>query len=490
MGLTLTLAKLSSRLKRIEITGGKLREINPAGSIVKGDKGFIDTIFDFGKRLVGFISAAIPAVRGFAVNCWNWLVSTGTSIANFNWNASDSEIEGWMKSNNIALAGTWGRAIIGELGGSIAAIALGVGISMVVPVIGGPTLAKIVAGDVIREKAGDVINAFCSAIVQTFQTMAVNTGLSGYINSRKFLRNIPAFKNWGVEGSKPWSIAGKIEEAIEKIPNEYLKSFVTQGTDQFFETFIEAGYIVANSIDAQWELHKANANNILGKEATLEVYPDPEIKEEKLLLKGNRNMLKGQLTGMLAQAQMVKNKDIGQLIGMPANERVKANPMKRQLVIILYSKAKPPFYDRATRKRAKEVQVSIPDYKPGITWQQIKDAAKGYTWGKYHGIAELDNGRKLDLWAGSETEATEKLRDFAKLTTADVLSIRVVEQKDLKNIRMKREPAKVYPVYVSFLVRKKSVTGQGRSTLTGDFTETRERWDLWRDREPADYKTP
>jgi hypothetical protein len=490
VGIKLKLSSMASRQSRQAITKGKPREINPAGSLVrKGEGGVIDILLSWGKRVVGFVISVLPVVGGWATTVWSWLVGAATAIVNFDWNASDKQIQEWMKGNNIALASTWG-ASLGEVGGSLAALTVGFGISMIVPVIGGSALAKIVATRLIAEKADDIVSALRTALQATAATMAKNSGLSLYVNMRKLARNIPAFKDWGREGGKPFIIAEKVEESIQAIPNEYLRAFTSSFVDEFFDSFIEGGYIVANTIDEQWQLHKANATTILGKESTIEVYPDPEIKEEKITLKGNQRLLKPQLSNILATAQIVKNKDIGQFVGQPANERVKGAPMKRQLVIVLYSKAKPPFYDKLKKKYAKRVEVSIPDYKPGLTWQQIKEAAKGYTWGKFHGIAELDNGRKLDLWAGSDSEAVDKLKDFAKLTTAEVLSIRVSEQKDAKNVRVKKEPTKVYPVQVNFFVRKKARAGKGRATLTGDLEEKRERWDLWRDKEPQGYKTP
>ncbi|WP_156815590.1 hypothetical protein [Pseudanabaena sp. PCC 6802] len=491
MGLKIVLSALASRKRRQEITKGKPRQINPAGTIVRKENGgMLDVLLGWGKRIVGFVVSLLPVVGGWATTVWSWLIGAATAIVNFDWNASDKQIEEWIKGNNIALASTWGNAV-GEIAGSVAALAIGAGVSLLVPVIGGKALAAIVKSRLIAERADDVIGALRSALQATVGTMAKNSGLSLYVNIRKAIRLIPAFKGWGREGGKPFIIAEKVEEAIQAIPNEYLRAFTDSAVDQFFESFVESGYIVANTIDEQWQLHKASATTILGKETTLEIYPDPEIKEEKIVLKGNQRLLKPQLSTVLANAQIIKNKDVGQIAGMPASEFVSAVPTMRSLTIILYSKEKPPFFDRKTKKRAKPVQVSIPDYKKGLTWQQIKDACKNHTWGKFHGIAKLDNGRTIEAWSSSEKEAVEKVKDYCKLSEAEIVSIRVTEQKETKNLSMKREPTRIYPVFVNFTVRKKaSKSGKGRRTLTGNLEEKRERWELWRDKQPQGYKTP
>lgn len=61
-----------------------------------------------------------------------------------------------------------------------------------------------------------------------------------------------------------------------------------------------------------------------------------------IILSGNEETLKPIITAIIALRQMLEDKDIGQFVGQPIEESVRASPHTIRLVLTFYSINSPP----------------------------------------------------------------------------------------------------------------------------------------------------
>ncbi len=496
---------LYSREIRKKLTPNKgIRSLDLSHAITRPEeKNILDKIGDFFNKsgLNGFLSSTLNllgwAGGGLVTGIFGWLRDRTEQVKSFNWNASDKELELLMESQNVRIASAWGSAL-GASFGWLAGIGIGYGVSFLCPVIGGAALAKTVAGSVGQEAIGEITRGISGAITQTVGAIANNALISGYINYRKLLKSIPnnvltsiygkstaAFiqKNWGAEGQPVISFNSKMDEFVENIQNNKLRAFTEAFLEESWDSFTEAGMIVAMEIDAAYSQAKRANESTQGKKRTVRLTPDKRRPSEQLILSATTNDLEASTLETLNNYRLISNRDVGQIVGMPADDFVSAKPLRRQLQIIFKAKKEPP-WRMPNGKQAKKFEVTIPDPIIGLTWSKIKLAAKPYTWGKFRATAHLDNGRQMAVYGSSKSEAEKTLRRMLTLSTAKLLNLNVTEEVEKKNIDLKKDPTVAYPAYANLLIRR-TTTGEGRSFTDGTkASEDRIRIDLWPNEAP------
>lgn len=490
MGITLTRDSLLSRAVRSRITGsGLTRVLNIAPALASNQDdssgsggGIVQRIFgglfSWGQRFAGFLSAIIKGVSFTASGIFSMLVSVATELSTFDWAASDNEINGMIKGNNLAIASTWGGLVGSGLGWTVG-IGIGYGISVLCPVIGSAKLAQLISGKVALEALEEV----GATAVSTLQTTAALTGksllLAGYKRFRRLLGKNPP------DSAPSWTIAGKFEEKIEGIKNEYLRAFVENAADEFFDSFVESGYIFAYELDAQ--LAAARAANAGGIERTVRITPDKRTPGESLILVGPEEKLKQDVQIVLNQHRLIHNRDVGQIIGQPAEDWIRAQPQRRKMVIVFKELKQPP-YSKEDGSSVRTAVYTIPDPKTGLSWEQIKKAAKAFNWGRFRYTAHLDNGRQMAVYGASPQEAEDKLQDLLALTSCRILSGAIAEEKE-KATRLKKRNTRLYPATGCLVVRRDTSDDRAnRPTLSAALDEEFFRFDLWPDEEPEDFK--
>jgi hypothetical protein len=496
--------KLYSREIRSKLTPNKgLRSLDLKHQIVRTEqKNVLDKIGDFfnNSGLTGFLSSTLNflgwAGGGLLSSGWSWLVGRVEQLKAFNWNASDKELEGLMESQNVRIATAWGSAL-GTTFGWLVGIGVGYGVSFLCPVIGGGALAKTVATNVGTEALGEVTSGISAAINQTVGAFANNALISGYINYRKLLKSIPQNiltgiygkdtagfikNNWGAEGQPNLSFNSKMDEFVESIQNNKLRAFVDAFLEESWDSFTEAGYIVAYEIDAAYAQAKRAQENTQGKRKTVRLTPDKRRKEEQLILSAASNDLESSTLETLNNYRIIANRDVGQIVGMPAEDFLSAKPLRRQLTIKMRGKKEPPW--KLKGKEVQSVTVTIPDVVVGLTWKRIKEACKPYNYGRFRATANLDNGRQMAIYASNRSEAEKVIKRFLTLTNAKVLSLSVTEEVAKKNPNLRKEITPVYPAHATLLVRR-ATNGEGREFLDGSkLAEESIRVDLWMNDEP------
>ncbi|MEH2445796.1 MAG: hypothetical protein V7K18_08430 [Nostoc sp.] len=146
---------------------------------------------------------------------------------------------------------------------------------------------------------------------------------------------------------------------------------------------------------------------------------------------------------------------------------------------------------------------NIPDAnKAKLDWLTIKNACggvEGYTWGRFRATANLDNGRQMQVYGGSDETAANMLKSLANFSTAKILTVTVAEEKKegrrAENKRMYKENTRVYPAFFSVINSEKVVVEEQReysglnAVLAGDFKRSRtKKIPLWVQKEPSNAR--
>jgi hypothetical protein len=429
---------------------------------------------------------------------WGELVGVFNRLKAFNWNATDAELKALVDSQGNALAGLWG-GVVGQGIGWITGIGIGYGISFLCPVIGGAALARLVATKTGKEALEELLPSVRNALAQTRNVLTTAGLISVYTNYRRLLKSAPDallntvfgadsadfIKNiWGNKGGPDMSFNYQMDEAIDSIGHEGLKNFLEELGDEAWDSFCEAGFVVAQEIDSAFAQNKASQKEMLGPERSIEIIPDREAEDETLkLIEMPQQLAIPVIQQTLNTQRLLYNRDVGAVIGEPAGSMGRANFQPRQLVIVFFSRPHPPWRE-LTGKQCRRTSVQIPDLKVGVTWQEIKTAANPYTWGRFRATANMDNRRQLAVYGATAQEAETKLRKLALLSTSEILTLSISEEEQ-RPVKLKKEPTQMYPAYATLINRRNSIDGQGRTSIDNrTYDEKVIRFPLWVETEP------
>jgi len=288
MAINLDLENLGSRLARKAIGSNGVRRFAANGLQQKRDdqENIVQKVWNGFSRFGGFlvskvISTLVSGVSFTLSLIWSTIVSLAQFIFTFNWNASDQDLDRQISSGINSLGGMLG----GTLGSAMGWLACGVLPGTVIFAFNEPMGAyvlKEVGEEALEELAGNVANL----VRMTFITGAKATVTWLYKNIRRIWREpdsnfVKRLKSQGMntqqiqkqlaERNKPWSLAMKLEETVEAIPNEFLRNFVEEFLEESAEACIEAGYVVANSVDSFIAQQKLANDGMLGEEKTVEI---------------------------------------------------------------------------------------------------------------------------------------------------------------------------------------------------------------------------
>lgn len=503
-GLAIKATSLLSRAKRKGITGGKPRRISTALKFSEAGQGssggnIVQRVFRPLARFAGWAIKQILSGLTISVTAiFQWVVNGAMAIARFDWNKSDQAIRELQKNNNITMAAIWG-SFVGQGFGWLTGIAVGAGIAYLVPVIGGASLAKMIASKAGTEALDELYYGLRGAISQTVKSLGTNATLSAYMQIRKLIKKAPKSflvgifgeqnaefiqKQWGREGGPDLSLATQFEERLEAIESDTLRTFLESAAEEYWDGFMEAGFIVAQELDdAYAQLKRHEEVNGVGQERAVFLTPDKEAPQERIYLEGPEKLVKQQALTALSTHRMVYNRDMGQIVGMPAEDWYRAKPQRRKATIVFRSVPRPPFR-LPNGDRPKEATYSIPDAKMGLSWADLKAFTQPYMWGEWRANANLDNGRQMAVYGASAQEAEITLKRLMRLSTANLVTLSVTQEKE-RNIKLKKHPTRMYPIYATLLIRTPSTDLTGRTDLSGNtWDERKERIPLWRDEEP------
>lgn len=294
MALSFTLDDLNSRSARNTATGADNGVRRFAMSALQessgGSGGLIQKLWNgflrFGSSLLTKVWTTLSVALSFSWTLlWSVVVSVSQYIWNFNWNLTEEESNQQIQSLFNNLAGSAGTT----LGNAVGWLACGAIPGMIIASFNEPLgmyVLKNVGEEAAEEIAANLANLIRQIAIQGSQVLLTWM----YTQVRKLWRkedsvlrqemieagkfNKADIDKAVADRNKPWSFASAHESAIEAIPNEALKSFVENFFEEMADACIEAGYVVAGSVDSYMAQAKVANQGILGAERTVEILLD------------------------------------------------------------------------------------------------------------------------------------------------------------------------------------------------------------------------
>jgi hypothetical protein len=470
------------------------------------DGGILGWLWNGATRFIGLIGSEAFKLIGFTLTgLWGLFVSTAQFIYNFNWNITDKEIDNQIAQSWSALSGMFG----GALGNLVGYLGCGVLPGAVMFAFNEP-LGVHVLKNVSEELAEEFLANVANVTRYVFQSGVQSLLLWTFKNTRKLIKDNTGFvqkvfgagaadvvKAWGKEGSKPWSFAKAVNDKVESIPNEAVRNFVEEFLEEAWEGCIEAGYVVANSVDsfiAAEKLRKAQVP-VLGQDKYVEIKPDRSIDNQRIILAGAEDLLKPAIVQTLTNYQLMENKDIGSWVGSPIDDYLRAKPQSLRLVIQFFSVKQPP-WQAPQGRRLVSATYAIPDIKRSkLDWETIKLAcggANGYNYGRYRATGLLSNGRQMQVLGASPGEAEDRLKALLALSEGTLLKKPTISEdraEDSTGSYLK-QPTRIYPAYFTIMNQYKvpGAQGSGIPMSSGVYIRRNDRLLLWTDEKPFGYE--
>ncbi|QHV00002.1 hypothetical protein BWK47_07595 [Synechocystis sp. CACIAM 05] len=463
------------------IGGAKTQNENDDGNILVR---IWNKVNKLGAGVSGFLLNAIGGGLQWTFTSIMTQVQMGVRFLwNFNWNATDAELDAQYAAYMNLLAGTLG----GTIGNAVGWAVCGAGPGLIMM-----KFNKLLALRVLQEvgeEALDELMANLRVLVQQAAQLAFRqTLITSYKNGRRLLKeilldpngrgkvfrealgiNTDRVKEWGEKGTKPWSFAIALDNWIESIKNPLIQNFTEELIEEFFDSCSEAFYVVANTADQYMMEQKLGQASLLGDQEFVEITPNRDNEEEKIIIAGPAELIKPTIVQTLAQHQLLEERDLGMWVGEPVREAMKSPPMSIQLRIIMSSKQKSVF-------KAKRVQITIPNVDRGrLNWLDIKQrvgGANGYMWGRYKAKAQLSGGHSMFIWAATDADAVDRITMLATLSNEEILGITVTEEKRegsrLRLEALRKQPTRIYPWAMTIINQQKVLSEEsGIAQLSG-----------------------
>lgn len=520
MTITVRIRDLTSRAVRQTLTensrlSGYREIVNSANSSGQASGGFFEIVKSFfgkGIRLTGWILGRVFGGIGFTFTAlWGTVVQLTSFIYNFDWNISDQSIDQKFQSLKQIMAGYAGET----LGNSIGYLACGV-----LPSAGILTFNQPLGLYLLKEVGEEALDEFCDNMANMlrfgFRMLVQSFAYAAFKNTRKAIKHatsdknpqtramvqrifgaktVQALDNWGEKDSKPWSFRIAVENQIESIKNPIVQEFVEEFYDEFKDACVEAGYVVARSLDNWVALQKEQRRLDSQSESLIEIAPNRDAPDETILLHGDRTEIQTQTLNALNNYQFIESRDVGAWVGEPLLDSIRKPPKEVAIKILLRSAVKPPFKNQ-NGSNAKRTQIEIPNVdKTKINWREIKQAVgglNGYLWGRFLVIARLDNEDHIKFYAASEAEGTIVLNKLLKFTKSELATLSIHEEKRegarKKYDRLFKEVTRVYPAYAVIINQKQLLTNnEGRATVNGYVDHRQIRVPLYVDDKPEEF---
>lgn len=288
MPSSISFASLASRTIRTAATSGSVRRFARSGNINNQDDdgNLLSKLWNGLNRFGGSLMSATLNALGSAFQfswslLWGACVSSFQFVWNFNWNASDAELDSQINASFNSLAGALG----GTIGNALGWLACGAAPGAVIAAFNEPM------GLYILEQVGEeALEEIASNLSNLIKLTATSTVRAASIWSYKNIRNLwrkpdsqlkkeliaagmkeDKINQAIAERNKPWSFAQSTEDFIESIPNTFIRNFTEELVEEFADSCIEAGYVVANSADSFLAMQRIGNQNILGEERTVEI---------------------------------------------------------------------------------------------------------------------------------------------------------------------------------------------------------------------------
>ncbi len=203
---------------------------------------------------------------------------------------------------------------------------------------------------------------------------------------------------------------------------------------------------------------------------------------QDIVLFGRQRDLKLAILQSMANQRIVWNKDVGQIIGLPAADAISAKPQERKLEIIFKETKQPPW--KIKGRYSKTIGYTIPEPKKGLTYTQIISVVQPFDWGPWRATAWLSNRRQMAVYGESRQESEKVLKKLATLSVAQIIKLHISEER-ISDPKFKKLPTRMFPAYATLVSEPTDIQGKPRQ---GDKGYKRERRRLNLYQEPADKR--
>ena len=428
------------------------------------------------------------------------------TLSTFDWNKTDEELRARYKDMQLQTSSMLG-GLVGRGIGSTLAVGMGGAAGLVVPKISSGALAKRLM-EAASEEARDEIIGEVGAAMSNFKTMGLTIGaIELYINFRNFLKKVPRpilnqiygeqtadfiVNTWGTKEAQPLILQEELEERIESITNPNIRAFVEEAVEEFFESIIETGYVIASELDSALREYQLDRLQNTDRTITLQTIADEPNSERFVIDSDNYEEAQDEIRQTLQTWRVINNRDIGQIVTQDV-EVLALNPQLRRLEITFRSRPYPP-WTNTDGSPAKLTVLTIPNFKQAITWDRLKRELKyniekpSYFWGDHVAELQFTDKRKIriqyDRNLMTEEDIEQTLKSFADLSQGVIKFIKtneIIEQP----IQMRDRGIGMYPVRCKVVNRNlTNINLRSANELPVISYE----FDLWTENEPSDFQ--
>ncbi len=288
--LKITTSALSSRITRKKIGNGTgIRIFKNNAGLQQSDNSFWSSAFKFVTSL--FEKTFQILFSGISITfttIWGFTVNALTQIYNFDWNVSDNSLNQSIVSRFNSLGSSFGSFA----GASAGYLACGALPGAVVAYFNEP-LGSLILQKVGEAALDELSGNFAALLVAIFEYIGQAALSFLYQNVRNFIRGtdlefrrklidkgvkLADVEKAAQQRNKPFIFSQKVEEKVNQVNNEFAKNFLSSFLEQFGESCIEAGYVVAGTVDDYMARQRLSRDPLFGQEETLEVEIDSEDK--------------------------------------------------------------------------------------------------------------------------------------------------------------------------------------------------------------------
>lgn len=213
---------------------------------------------------------------GLLSTVWSVITNTAQFVLNFNLNISDEELDQQLQAEIKSFYGLLGSAV-GSATGYLVCGAIPGALSFAF----NPGVAAALMRDLDDEARAEVLGHVNRISTRAFQTLVNNELRNKFKSTRRFLKKNPDnkfsqfmrkvlgeenWKKWGESGRPTFTIAQDVvEKKIESIPDEGQRQFLENALEEFGDTCMESGYIIANNFDSYLAANALMQRSVIGR---------------------------------------------------------------------------------------------------------------------------------------------------------------------------------------------------------------------------------
>ncbi|WP_009631020.1 hypothetical protein [Synechocystis sp. PCC 7509] len=290
MPLSLSLGSLSSRSVRSSSVAGGVRRIATTGTAEQGNLEGLAAVWDitkkFGTSLMSLAFNAIKALISFDFKkLWGQIISGALFIWNFDWNITDAAIDAQIQQAEIALAASKGTLAGQSLGFGVCGLAP----AATIAVFNQP-LALYMMKELGEEAADEIAASLANLVSLQIQQVARVGFFTLFRNHRSLFRGAArvfaqamvlagqfdqaSVDKMNKKRNEPWTFSNAKDEQIEGIKDPVGRAYWENFWEEFQESCIEAGFIVAGAADGFFAAQKMSNESVFGTERIIEIEPN------------------------------------------------------------------------------------------------------------------------------------------------------------------------------------------------------------------------